>query len=179
MSFITQTTCSAAAGMLVALVVMTGCRGTEQAALQAMRGADEQALAAVETEMNEQPLLEPYEPRRLESPMPPPVTTIAEQPLPARAEPLPVKQGPAPLAYMVESAASIRIVDLETQETVATVAVDEASPLVIDEKRGISRFERRRLLPHRHHRAGAAEVAASVQGKWVGTQVHQFEGKRI
>lgn len=146
MSFITQTTCSAAAGMLVALVVMTGCRGTEQAALQAMRGADEQALAAVETEMNEQPLLEPYEPRRLESPMPPPVTTIAEQPLPARAEPLPVKQGPAPLAYMVESAASIRIVDLETQETVATVAVDEASPLVIDEKRGI-RIGRNEILP--------------------------------
>ena len=85
------------------------------------------------------------DPQPLPTTVPAPVTRTEQRQLPRLGQERPVKEGRAPLAYMVESAANVRIVDLETKQTLVTAAVEEVSPLLIDEKRGI-RIGRQQLL---------------------------------
>ena len=50
---------------------------------------------------------------------------------------LPVKQGPPPLAYMVEAAGVIRVVETESGATVAEGAAPAGSIVSVDEKTGV------------------------------------------
>src|SRR2546430_10625682 len=54
-----------------------------------------------------------------------------------RAPNLPVKQGPAPLAYIVEAGGAIRIVEAETGATVALAVAPPRSIVSIDERAGV------------------------------------------
>src|SRR2546423_5161681 len=56
---------------------------------------------------------------------------------PPPAPNLPVKQGPAPLAYIVEAGGAIRIVEAETGATVAEAIVRPRSIVSVDEKAGV------------------------------------------
>ena len=50
---------------------------------------------------------------------------------------LPVKQGPSPLAYIVESGGSIRIVDAGNGATIATGIASPRSIVSVDENAGV------------------------------------------
>jgi len=56
---------------------------------------------------------------------------------PPPAPDLPVKRGPAPLVYMVESATSIRVVDMDSGATVASAFAAAHSIVSIDESAGV------------------------------------------
>ena len=56
---------------------------------------------------------------------------------PPPAPNLPVKQGPAPLAYIVEAGGAIRIVEAETGATVAEAIAPPRSIVSIDERAGV------------------------------------------
>jgi hypothetical protein len=56
---------------------------------------------------------------------------------PPPAPNLPVKQGPAPLAYIVEAGGAIRIAEAETGATVAEATAAPRSIVSIDEQAGV------------------------------------------
>src|SRR5690349_16804473 len=77
---------------------------------------------------------------------PPPSPTTAPTPViertegsfrPPPAPNLPIKQGPAPLAYIVEAGGTIRIADAETGATIAEAVAAPRSIVSIDEQAGV------------------------------------------
>jgi hypothetical protein len=68
---------------------------------------------------------------------PPPVVVTQDTPLPPPAPSLPVKQGPAPLAYIVESAGIVRVVEVETGRTIGQVNATIGSIVSVDETAGV------------------------------------------
>ena len=58
-------------------------------------------------------------------------------PLPARAEPTAVKDGPAPLVYLVEGGAVIRVRDASADRDLARAFVPARAIVRIDERRGV------------------------------------------
>ena len=58
-------------------------------------------------------------------------------PLPARAEPTPVKEGPAPLVYLVEGGAMIRVRDVSANRDLARSFVPARAIVRVDGRRGV------------------------------------------
>ena len=56
---------------------------------------------------------------------------------PPPAPVLPVKQGPAPLAYIVEAGGTVRVVEMDTGMTIASGDVGPQSIVSVDEKAGV------------------------------------------
>jgi hypothetical protein len=67
----------------------------------------------------------------------PPVQTTV-MPIAARDLNLPVKEGTMPLAYLVETSGSVRVVDMTTNHALAQTTAAGMSIVSIDEHRGVS-----------------------------------------
>ena len=68
----------------------------------------------------------------------PPVVETTEAPLhPPRAPRLPVKEGPAPLAYMAVSDSAVQIVEVETKNVIGEGTVAAGSIVSVDEAAGV------------------------------------------
>ena len=80
---------------------------------------------------------QPAAPERTSQTLPDLSTAWQSTPLPSRAQPTPVKEGPAPLVYLVEGGATIRVRD-ETDKLDLTQSFATARSIVrVDSRRGV------------------------------------------
>ena len=80
---------------------------------------------------------EPSAPVRTSQALPDLSTAMQSTPLPSNAQPTPVKEGPAPLVYLVEGGATIRVRD-ETEKRELTQSFATARSIVrVDARRGV------------------------------------------
>jgi hypothetical protein len=128
-----------AAGLVMSLMI-SGCRSEAQVDPEAGDQNDERTMPLPPDDTDGERVSEvapSFEPVRLPSPVPPPVTRSEQRPLPSIGQAKPVKEGTAPLVYMVETDARVRVVNVESGETIATVTVEAPAPLAINERRGV------------------------------------------
>lgn len=64
-------------------------------------------------------------------------TAWRSTPLPSRAEPTAVKQGPAPLVYLVEGGAVIRVHDVDAKRDLARAFVPARAIVRVDARNGV------------------------------------------
>ena len=80
---------------------------------------------------------EPAAPARTSQTLPDLSTAMQSTPLPSRAQPTPVKEGRAPLVYLVEGGATVRVRD-ETEKLDLTQSFAAARSIVrVDARRGV------------------------------------------
>ena len=126
----------AAAGLTLAM--LPGCGG-KQAEREKSRQRDDR--------QQRQARGDPSRPREWRIDRPEPATMQSEaRDLPVEVKPTLVKQGPAPLVYIVETAGSVVVVDLNTQQRLASGTV-AARTIVRVEARGGVIFGDQHALP--------------------------------
>ena len=64
-------------------------------------------------------------------------TAWQSTPLPSRAQPTPVKEGPAPLVYLVEAGATVRVRDETDKRDLAQSFAAARSIVRVDQRRGV------------------------------------------
>jgi hypothetical protein len=112
--------------MLLPLAMLEACGGKGEKPQQ--RGDSKQQSARGE----------PPPPREWEIDRPQPATMQSQtQELPVDTKPTLVKQGPAPLVYIVETPGSVAVVDLNTQQRLASAPVPARTIVRVESRSGV------------------------------------------